>query len=95
MTNVQKLIKYLALVLAFFLIITIFSAITMAIYGIANEIGLKKDKERHEMVDLKCSYKGITSLDIDINYSNLDIKIGREFLVQTDNKEVSCKNDNG
>lgn len=95
MTNVQKLIKYLALVLAFFLIITIFSAITMAIYGIANEIGLKKDKERHEMVDLKCSYKGITSLDIDINYSNLDIKLGREFLVQTDNKEISCKDDNG
>lgn len=43
MSTAQKIIKYLALAFAIFLIVTIVSAILTGIYTISNILGLKKE----------------------------------------------------
>lgn len=32
-------------------------------------------------------------LDVDVAYSNLNIKVGKEFLAQTNNENIQCKQD--
>ena len=48
MTTSQKIIKYLALALAAFLIFTIFSAILGGIYGLVTSLGLVKENKNIE-----------------------------------------------
>ena len=46
MTTAQKIIKYLAIAFAIFLIVTIISTIVGVIFGVASALNLKKD-EKH------------------------------------------------
>lgn len=92
MTSAQKIIKYTAIAFAIFLIFTIVSAILGGIYGVANIIGLSnKEKTNEELTTLNCGdYNNLRSLEIDINYSELEIKEGDKFLIETNNKEIEC-----
>ena len=92
MTSAQKIIKYTAIAFAIFLIFTIVSAILGGIYGVDNIIGLSnKEKTNEELTTLNCGdYNNLRSLEIDINYSELEIKEGDKFLIQTNNKEIEC-----
>ena len=45
MTSAQKVIKYIAIAFAIFLIITIISSILSGIYALSNILGLKREQE--------------------------------------------------
>ena len=92
MTSTQKIIKYCAIAFAIFLIVTIISAILSGIYGLANVLGLRKETSK-ELNDMTLSNDLTTYLDVDISYSNLNIKVGKYFIAQTNNDNIQCKQD--
>lgn len=93
MTTTQKIIKYLAIALAIFLIVTIISAILMAVYSVASIFGIKNNnninKDNLQVID--CQYDTINSMvNIDLDYSNLIIKRGPDFSIKTNNQNIYC-----
>ena len=92
MTTAQKIIKYLAIAFAMFLVFTIISSILGGIYGLAGVLGLKKNTNTENVeIGIKQSeqiQELTTYLDIDINYSNLTIKTGEDFVVQSSNNDI-------
>lgn len=92
MTTAQKIIKYLAIAFAMFLVFTIISSILGGIYGLAGVLGLKKNANTENVeIGTKQSeqiQELTTYLDIDINYSNLTIKTGEDFVVQSSNNDI-------
>lgn len=96
MTSVQKVIKYLAIAFAVFLIISIISGILGALFALSGVLGLKKDNEASidnmTTTDFKNNY--IEILDIDVAYTNLVIKTGDSLKIETNNTNISCKQNN-
>lgn len=94
MNIAQKIIKYLALAFAIFLIITIISAILTGIYAMANILGLKKQTtqniEQINTIQLE-EINNYSYLNIDISTTNLIIKVGDKFKVQTNNEGIEVK----
>lgn len=92
MTTSQKVIKYCAIAFAIFLIVTIISVILSLIYGLASALGLKKETTNETgIINLEGDLTAY--LDVDVAYSNLNIKIGKEFLAQTNNENIQFKQD--
>ena len=92
MTTVQKIIKYIATVFALFLVITIISAIVTAGYEILSAIGLIHVKDNIVTEDFKVisnDIKEISTLKIDLACTNLDIKVGDNFRVETNNSKIT------
>ena len=98
MTSTQKIIKHLAVAFAIFLIVTIISAILAGGYALLNGLGLITSNNAVIAEDLKTISSDITeisSLKIDLTYTNLYIKKGEIFAVQTNNNKITFKNNNG
>ncbi|MGM9877366.1 MAG: DUF4097 family beta strand repeat-containing protein [Bacilli bacterium] len=99
MTSTQKIIKYLAASLAIFLIITIMSAILSGVYMLFNVFGVADND--YITNDLKTISNEtiympeISSLKIDLEFTNLEIITGDTFSVETNNSKISYKNNNG
>lgn len=97
MTTAQKVIKYLAIAFAIFLIVNIVSAILWALFGFSFIFGLH-DRENHiiseEISTTNFEYENINTLDIDIDFSSLVIRTGEEFKVEGDNNYIQCKQNN-
>ena len=92
MTATQKVIKYLAISFAVFLIFTIVSAILGGIYGVVNIVGINKDKDDKEVQDINLDINDDTAyLSIDVYYTNVVIETGDQFLAKTNNKNIQCK----
>lgn len=98
MTSAQKVIKYLAIAFAIFLIITIISGILSAFYGMAWILGLRDENENvqkdNEMTIINFEDSNIVELDIDVAYSNLALKTGEVFRVETNNTNIISKQSN-
>ncbi len=97
MSTAQKIIKYLALAFAIFLIITIISAILTGIYSMSNILGLRKQKAKSDTQISNLELEEIDNylyLDISVASSNLNIKIGEKFEVKTNNDNIVCKQNN-
>lgn len=97
MTTAQKIIKYLAIAFAIFLIITIISAILSATVALSGILGLKKTIENSnntEMVTTTFENAEIHTLNIDIAATNLTIKQGEILKIETDNSNIDCKQSN-
>ena len=72
MTNAQKIIKYLAIAFAIFLIVTIISTITATLFALSGILGLKKDIEKNinsEMVTTDFENTDISTLYIEFDIS--------------------------
>ena len=96
MTNTQKVIKYLATAFAIFLIITIMSAILSGVYMIFNIFGVvDNDYVTNDLKTISNETIEISSLKIDLDYTNLEIISGDTFSVETNNSKISYKNNNG
>lgn len=98
MTSAQKIIKYVAMAFAIFLIVNIFSAILIGLYTLGNAFGLVNSNENTIMEDLKTissEIYEISTLKIDLGYTNLHIKTGEEFKVETNNPKISFSENNG
>lgn len=98
MTTVQKVIKYLALALAIFIIVNIVSAILSGIYIMSNISGAKNSEkyELHDMKEIETNIEtsSISKLEIDIDYSNLTIKKGDKLKVESNSSAISCNQNN-
>ncbi len=98
MTTAQKVIKYLATAFAVFLIITIISAILSGVYALLSALGLihtNKDIVTENLKVISKKVKEVTTLKIDLAYTNLDIKTGDDFKVETNNSKITFEENNG
>lgn len=98
MTSLQKVIKYGAMAFGFYLVFVIISAIIFgitAVFGISFGINTYKSHTRQDesIPSFIESFDGVNSLDIELDVSKLDIKIGEEFKVEVNNptNEFYCK----
>lgn len=97
MTTAQKIIKYLAIAFAIFLIVTIISTITAAVFALSGILGLKQNIEQNinsEMVATDLEINDIKTLDIEIAFTNLTIKTGETLKIETDNNNINYKQEN-
>lgn len=104
MTTAQKVIKYLAIAFAIFLILNIISGILWAIFGVSFIFGLQNWENNeirehsvitnYEYSDIDTLNREIETLDIDIKFNSLIIKTGAEFKVEGDSNHIKCRQDN-
>lgn len=96
MTTTQKIIKYLAIAFALFLVISIFSII----FGLGHEIissinSYKKDsKLLEEYTTISNNVNNIESFKIDISNDDIEIKEGEKFEVKTNDPDVKFYHEN-
>ena len=105
MTAAQKIIKYLAIAFAIFLVITIISGILGGIYALVNAFDLINGKDRPVLTKdytvISETKDDITQefnpklIDIELSATELQIKIANDFKVETNNPEIKYKEDNG
>lgn len=93
MTSAQKVIKYMAIAFAIFLIVTIISSVLGVFWGISTFLGIKKEYETSKLESNITTFENmeIDTLDIEIAYANLVIKTGDVFKIETNNKNIECK----
>ncbi len=98
MTTAQKVIKYIALGFAIFLIITIISAILTGIFGLLSAFGLihsEKDIVTDEVKVISSEVTEVSTLKLELAFTNLEIKTGDSFKVETNNSKISFMDNNG
>ncbi len=89
MSSFQKVIKYLAISFAIFLIVTIASAIVTAGYGIFKAFGLAEFESKENFDHSKYD----NYLDINIRYSSLKIISGDVLKVENTNNKIRIDQD--
>lgn len=97
MTQIQKVIKYIAVSFAILLIITITSGILTAAYLFLDTFGLinkNNDVITSELKTINKDINEISTLNIDLAYTNLYIKTGSEFEIKTNNKNIKYEENN-
>lgn len=96
MTTTQKIIKYLAIAFALFLVISIFSII----FGLSREIisSINSDKKDSKLLEeyttISNNVNNIESFKIDISNDNIEIKEGEKFEVKTNDPDVKFYHEN-
>lgn len=95
MTVFQKVIKYLALALAMFLMTIIISLIAVIILSVSNFFENRVNEDTKDIKELVCNYDNIRNLNISLDYSNLYIKESDKFFIQTNSADINCNNKNG
>lgn len=98
MTTAQKVIKYIATAFAIFLIITIISAILTGIFGLLSAFGLihsEKDIVTDEVKVISSEVTEVSTLKLELAFTNLEIKTGDSFKVETNNSKISFMDNNG
>ena len=98
MTTAQKVIKYLALAFAAFLIVTIISTILGGGYVMLSAFGLIHPSNSQITEDLKVissEVKEVATLKLELACTNLKIKTGDSFKVETNNPRISFEEKNG
>lgn len=96
MTTTQKIIKYLAIAFALFLVISIFSII----FGLSREIisSINSDKKDSKLLEeyttISNNVNNIESFRIDISNDDIEIKEGEKFEVKTNDPDVKFYHEN-
>lgn len=96
MTTTQKIIKYLAVAFALYLVISIFSII----FGLSREIisSINNDKKESELLEeyttISNNVNNIESFKIDISNDDIKIKEGEKFEVKTNDPNVKFYHEN-
>ncbi len=98
MTSIQKVIKYVAMAFAIFLIVNIISGIIIGLYTLGNVFGLMDSTQDTITKDIRVissEISEIATLKIELGFTNLHIKTGEEFKVETNNSNISYEENNG
>lgn len=96
MTTTQKIIKYLAIAFALFLVISIFSII----FGLSHEIisSITNEEKESELLEeytiISNNVNNIESFKIDISNDDIEIKEGEKFEVKTNDHDVKFYHEN-
>ena len=94
MTSTQKIVKYLAIALAFALIFWILSCIMFGLSKISNCFSDNDSSIQEKLSELNIDSKEVSILDIDIKYANLIIKTGDSLKAETNNKYITTNQKN-
>lgn len=96
MTTTQRIIKYLALSLAAFLIFIILSGILGTLYVVTSILGAQKEETniQENMTTTDLTSMEITFLDIDVALTNLIIKNSDTLKVETNNQSINITQNN-
>ena len=89
MTSTQRIIKYLALAFALFLIVTILTTISKVGKAIVSHTKSDSDK-KIEDVYIWTEETIINDLNIDVAAFNIEIKTGDSFRVESSKKNIKC-----
>lgn len=92
MTQVQKIIKYLALAFAFFLIFSIIHGIMYGILSFTNI--LNTDNHVMEKLEELKVTEDASVLNVEVSSSNIIIKQGEALKVETNNKDIKIEESN-
>lgn len=92
MSSAQKIIKYLAIAFALFLTFNIISGIMYGVSFIGNIFNDDKSGVTEKLNDLEIDNNTLI-LDVDVSSSNITIKNGDTFKVETNNKYIISKQD--
>ena len=98
MTTAQKIIKYFAIAFAIFLIVTIISAILSGIYGLLCAFGViysNNDIITEDLKVISSEVKEVSTLKLKLAFTNLEIKTGNSFKIETNNSKISFTENNG
>lgn len=96
MTTTQKIIKYLAIAFALFLVISIFSFI----FNLSHEIisSINNDKKESELLEeyntISNNVNNIESFKIDISNDDIEIKEGEKFEIKTNDPNIKFYHEN-
>lgn len=100
MTTTQRVIKYLAIALAIFIIVSIASGILFGLNIFSDILGLTKEGnsgvvgteiENSDKITTRFDNTQIARLKIELAYSSLTIKEGESFNVETNTRKVEAK----
>ena len=94
MTTFQKVIKYIALALAIFLIVTIIGGIITGLTGISYILSGRNNEAVGEMQVYPIEGE-ISSLSLSLSGAKLQIKTSDNFSVESNHKYISVKSENG
>lgn len=96
MTTFQKVIKYLALGFAAFLIFLIVSGVFGILFSFSSVLGLQKKDNMvvEKMKEINFKDTKINSLDIDIAFTNLIVKKGTSLQMKTNHKNIHFEQNN-
>lgn len=98
MTSSKKIIKYIAIALAIFLIFEILIGTISGSYIILNSLNIINQDETIIIDDYKTlinNLEQVSNLKIDLEYTDLYIKEGENFKIKTNNKKIKIiSNDN-
>ena len=92
MTGIQKVIKYIAIAFAMFIIINIFGGILLGLSILAGISGLDdgEDLPVNEKISQVEDIMNIKMLDIQIKFEKLNIKNGNIFKVESNDSDIYC-----
>lgn len=92
MTTAQKIIKYLAISLAVFIIVSILSGIYYGVSAFSSFFDNDKiDSSLEKLTEFKIENNDISSLEVDVNAVKLTIKTGDSFNIHTNSKYIYYK----
>lgn len=97
MTTTQKVIKYVATAFAVFLIVNIISAILFGVYAIGIALNLVNEDNNilEDMKVISNDIDNVSSIELELEFTNLEIKKGDTFKVETNNSKITVLNNNG
>lgn len=87
MTTAQKIIKYLVMAFAIFLSVSIISGICGALFTIANLFGADTESE----IVKQSVGSDFTGISVNLSATELEIKMGDKFDVETNHKYLKCE----
>lgn len=91
MSETQKIIKYLAIFFAIFLIVSIFYSVMFGIASFLNIIDYNEKIVDDEKISYTYENNEISIIDIDLKSASAIIKQGNSFKIETNTKNVSLK----
>lgn len=94
MTTAQKIIKYLAIAFAIFIIVTIVSAILSSVYVLVSTLEIRKSNTTEGVGTIDFENTNVATVDIDVISTNLIIKTGDSLRAETNNKNIVCRQNN-
>lgn len=92
MSSFQKIIKYLAIAFAVFLIFSVISAICLGISTFTNLLDYKNDTYISDSLEaITIKNNDIDILEIDIKTARLVLQTGDSLKVETNNENIKCR----
>ena len=90
MTKGQKLIKYFAIALAIFIIVSVIWGIVIFVKDVIDSFKPRLYDEKSTYIYTETKEQEINSMEIKLKTSKLKIVTGEKFSIETNNKNISC-----